>query len=146
MSGEMVAARKPGSGKFKVLEEAPGSYVKARSGAGSAASLTKTTAEKTASKSSAQKAIQTADKAAISEKAWTIKALDTSQAADDLTAINGIGPKLAAVLKDKGIASYAALAAKSAEEIKSLLLSEGAGYSRYDTSSWPEQAKSRIKK
>ncbi|MCB1751906.1 MAG: class I poly(R)-hydroxyalkanoic acid synthase [Gammaproteobacteria bacterium] len=141
MSGDLVAARQPGSSKFKVLEDAPGSYVKARSGSTVAVAPPKLpAAAKTESNAKAPKAVKPAVKSG-SPKAWTIKAVDVSKAADDLTAITGIGPKLAAVLQQKGITSYAAIAAMSAEEIKTLLLSEGPGYSRYDTSSWPEQAK-----
>ena len=141
MSGDLVAARQPGSSKFKVLEDAPGSYVKARSGSTVAVAPPKLpAAAKTESNAKAPKAVKPAVKSG-SPKAWTIKAVDVSKAADDLTAITGIGPKLAAVLQQKGITSYAAIAAMSAEEIKTLLLSEGTGYSRYDTSSWPEQAK-----
>ena len=39
MSGDLMAARQPGSGKYKVLEDAPGSYVKARSGTGKVISV-----------------------------------------------------------------------------------------------------------
>jgi polyhydroxyalkanoate synthase len=60
---------------------------------------------------------------------------------DDLTRISGIGPKLSALLKEKGIDSFARLASMEAQAIKDLLLSEGSGYSRYDTSSWPDQAR-----
>jgi len=148
MSGDLIAARQPGSSEFKVLEDAPGSYVKARIGAAGAVASqpVEPVAEKKASKTQAPKREKPAVKADSSEKAWTIKATESSQAADDLTAITGIGPKLARVLQQKGITSYAALAAMSAQEIKTLLLSEGSGYTRYDTSGWPEQAKSLLSK
>ena len=150
MSGDLIAARQPGSGKYKVLEDAPGSYVKARSGTGkviSVASAPVPAATKTAPKPKAAKARKAVVKPDVPEKAWTIKAVDVAQAAaDDLTAITGIGPKLSDVLRQKGITSYAKMAAMSAEEIKSLLLSAGSGYARYDTSSWPEQAKLLLSK
>jgi predicted flap endonuclease-1-like 5' DNA nuclease len=75
------------------------------------------------------------------EKARTTKAAAEPGVADDLTAITGIGPKIASVLQKKGITSYAALAAMTADEIKTRLLTEGSGYARYDTSGWPAEAK-----
>jgi len=135
MSGDMIDARQPGKGKFKVLENAPGSYVKMRIGDKSLAPVV----QKPNPKPKQVKSVVAAD---ASKTAWTIKAVESTPAvADDLTAITGIGPKLATVLQKKGISSYASLATKSAEEIKALLLSEGTGYSRYDTTTWPEQAK-----
>ena len=141
MSGDMIAARQPGSGKFKVLEDAPGSYVKARIGVQSEVSPAAPAAAEKVSKTPAPKAVKAEAKNATPEKAWTITATADPGTMDDLTAISGIGPKLSAVLQQKGITSYSVLAAMSAEEIKTLLLSEGSGYTRYDTSSWPEQAK-----
>jgi len=135
MSGDMIDARQPGKGKFKVLENAPGSYVKMRIGDKSLAPVV----QKPNPKPKQVKSVVAAD---ASKTAWTIKAVEPTPAvADDLTAITGIGPKLATLLQKKGISSYASLATKSAEEIKALLLSEGTGYSRYDTRTWPEQAK-----
>ena len=75
------------------------------------------------------------------EKARTTKTAADPGVADDLTAITGIGPKLASVLQKKGITSYAALAAMTADEIKARLLTEGSGYARYNTSGWPAAAK-----
>ncbi|MCB1850587.1 MAG: class I poly(R)-hydroxyalkanoic acid synthase [Gammaproteobacteria bacterium] len=143
MSGEMVAARVPGSGSFKALEDAPGAYVKKRLGETVVAPPKPTRAGVTQpNKMKAAPAKRTAVTDDTGEKAWTIKAVVEPRAAvaDDLTAISGIGPKLSAVLQKRGITSYAALAAMSADQIKALLLSEGAGYARYDTSTWPQEA------
>lgn len=58
---------------------------------------------------------------------------------DDLTEIEGIGPKTAEALRKAGISTYARLAASNEEEIRSALLD--AGMSRTDASTWPEQAR-----
>ncbi len=59
---------------------------------------------------------------------------------DDLTRIEGIGPKISGILNDKGVTSFAALAAMEPESIKELLVSEGAQYNRADPTTWPKQA------
>lgn len=60
---------------------------------------------------------------------------------NDLTEIEGIGPKIAAILTDNGLDTWAALAEKSPEEIKSVLLEKGGkGYARFNPGTWPTQA------
>jgi len=61
--------------------------------------------------------------------------------ADDLTIVEGIGPKIAEVLANAGIGGYADLAAKSAEDIKALLAEAGDQFNTAVTDTWPEQAK-----
>jgi len=56
----------------------------------------------------------------------------------DLTAIEGIGPKTAAALQAAGVNNYADLAAMSPEQIHAIV--KDAGLSA-DPSTWPEQAK-----
>ena len=63
----------------------------------------------------------------------------TSQA-DDLTKIEGIGPKDPQVLADAGITSFAALASTSVERLREILNAAGSRYRITDPSSWPEQA------
>ncbi|MFN2141956.1 MAG: DUF308 domain-containing protein [Candidatus Promineifilaceae bacterium] len=55
----------------------------------------------------------------------------------DLTAIEGIGPKIAAALQAAGINSYTDLAATSPEQLRSILNTAGLSA---DPSTWPEQA------
>ena len=138
MSGGLIEARQPGSGKFKALEDAPGSYVKARSGEEAVAPFPAPVAVE---KAAAPKIDKPSAKTISTEKAGTTKAVAKAGVADDLTAITGIGPKIASVLQKKGITSYAALAAMTADQIKTRLLTEGSGYARYDTSGWPAEAK-----
>lgn len=60
---------------------------------------------------------------------------------DDLQAVDGIGPKIAAVLAANGIHSWAALAAAEPESLQQILAAAGPRYRRHDPSSWPEQAR-----
>ncbi|MGB5562749.1 MAG: class I poly(R)-hydroxyalkanoic acid synthase [Sedimenticolaceae bacterium] len=138
MTGGLVEARQPGDGKFKALEEAPGSYVKARIGEQAVAPFPAPVAVE---KAAVPRVKKPSAKTISVEKARTTKAVAEPGVVDDLTAITGIGPKLASVLHNKGITSYAALASMTADEIKTRLLTEGSGYARYDTSGWPAEAK-----
>ena len=77
-----------------------------------------------------------AEKAPKAEKKVAKKAK-----ADDLTIVEGIGPKIAEVLANAGIGSYADLAGKSAEDIKALLVAAGDQFNTAVTDTWPAQAK-----
>jgi predicted flap endonuclease-1-like 5' DNA nuclease len=56
----------------------------------------------------------------------------------DLTAVEGVGPKIATALKAAGINNYADLAAASPEQLRKIL--NAAGLSA-DPATWPEQAR-----
>jgi len=58
---------------------------------------------------------------------------------DDLTKIEGIGPKVSMVLINAGITTYSQLAGAEQEALKAAL--ETAGYQYMDPASWPEQAR-----
>lgn len=60
--------------------------------------------------------------------------------ADDLTKIEGIGPKIGELLQDAGIATFAALAERSAEQLNDILAAAGSRYAIAVPDSWPEQA------
>ncbi len=60
---------------------------------------------------------------------------------DDLTLIEGVGPKISEVLTAAGIASFEAVAAKSAEELKAVLTEAGEQFNTAVTDTWPDQAK-----
>lgn len=60
---------------------------------------------------------------------------------DDLTKIEGIGPKIAQLLKDASINSYEKLISTSLDEIKNALSKGGPTYAVHDPSTWGEQAK-----
>jgi large subunit ribosomal protein L21 len=63
-----------------------------------------------------------------------------SGAGDDLTRIEGIGPKIAVLLQEGGIASFADLAAAPADRLKELLEAAGSTFATHDPTTWPEQA------
>ncbi len=60
---------------------------------------------------------------------------------DDLILIEGIGPRISGVLKEKGVSTFAQLAAMQPEEIKTLLSSVDERLARIaDPGTWPQQA------
>ena len=59
--------------------------------------------------------------------------------ADDLTKIEGIGPKVAAILSEAGIATFEALSSARVEDIEKILTD--AGLQMMDATTWPQQAK-----
>jgi small subunit ribosomal protein S2 len=61
--------------------------------------------------------------------------------ADDLTKVEGIGPKISEVFQSAGIMTFADLASKSEEELKEVLAGAGARYASKNPASWPKQAK-----
>ena len=62
------------------------------------------------------------------------------QQPDNLKRIEGIGPKIAEVLKASGIASFSKLATMKADEIKDVLVAAGDRFSFQDPTTWPAQA------
>jgi len=64
-----------------------------------------------------------------------------SAKADDLTVIEGVGPKIAEVFVNAGLTTFDTLAAKTAEELKTILAEAGDQFNTAVTDTWPEQAK-----
>jgi large subunit ribosomal protein L17 len=62
----------------------------------------------------------------------------TSHAEDDLTVLEGIGPKVAKVLKEAGITTFAALAKADAAKVQEIL--KAAGLQMMNPAGWIEQA------
>jgi len=62
-----------------------------------------------------------------------------SSEADDLTVIEGIGPKVAKVLGEAGMTTFGQLAQANADDIQKIL--SAAGLKMMDATSWPAQAK-----
>ncbi len=79
------------------------------------------------------------DSAAMAEGTRTAT-IDVGAQADDLTKIEGIGPKIAQVLADAGITTFAALASTSAARLREILNAAGSRYRITDPTTWPEQA------
>ena len=61
--------------------------------------------------------------------------------ADDLSKIEGIGKKIAALLKKAGIVTYKDLAKSTIKNLNTLLQDAGNQYSMHNPASWPKQAK-----
>jgi len=61
-------------------------------------------------------------------------------ASEDLTKIEGIGPKIAEVLNANGITTYAQLAASSPDQIRQMLEAAEGNFANHDPSTWPDQA------
>ncbi|WP_156308162.1 50S ribosomal protein L17 [Sphingobacterium endophyticum] len=68
------------------------------------------------------------------------KEAKATKAGDDLTIVEGIGPKIAEVLATAGIATYADLAKTDAEKVKEILTEAGSNYNTADPTTWAEQA------
>ncbi|MBA4745807.1 MAG: 30S ribosomal protein S2 [Muricauda sp.] len=60
---------------------------------------------------------------------------------DDLTKIEGIGPKAAEALVASGVKTYADLADADAEKVKEILTEASSTLAHLDPTSWPKQAK-----
>jgi predicted flap endonuclease-1-like 5' DNA nuclease len=59
---------------------------------------------------------------------------------DDLKKIEGIGPKIAELLTNAGIDTFAALGSSDVEKIKEVLDAAGSRYRIADPTTWPQQA------
>ena len=59
---------------------------------------------------------------------------------DDLKKIEGVGPKIASLLTDAGISTFALLASADVAKIKEVLLAAGSRYKMHNPTSWPQQA------
>lgn len=68
----------------------------------------------------------------------TVTPSATATVADDLTKIEGIGPKIKSVLHDAGIKTFADLAQADGAQLRTILAA--AGLRVNDPTTWPEQA------
>jgi large subunit ribosomal protein L21 len=85
------------------------------------------------SKKKAEKAEKPAEKAAP-------KATKAAAKGDDLKKIEGVGPKIAELINNAGIATYAELAATSVEKLNEILAEAGSAYATHNPETWPTQA------
>lgn len=60
---------------------------------------------------------------------------------DDLTKVEGIGPKVMEVFNAAGIATFADLAGQKVDKLVEILLAANSRYKMFDPTSWPIQAK-----
>jgi large subunit ribosomal protein L21 len=63
-----------------------------------------------------------------------------ASARDDLTKIEGIGPKIQDLMFAAGIYTFAQLAAAPVDRLKEILKAAGARYASHDPTTWPEQS------
>jgi hypothetical protein len=76
---------------------------------------------------------------------WTIEAVEgytiaEDVAVEDLSKIEGIGPKIFALLQEAGIKTYKQLAEASKEDLDAILDKAGRAYAMADPSTWMEQS------
>lgn len=69
------------------------------------------------------------------------KKAKATKASDDLTKIEGIGKKIAALLVAENILTFNNLSKVSVKKIKGILEAAGTKFQLHDPSSWPKQAK-----
>ena len=75
-----------------------------------------------------------------SDKETKPKAAKASKA-DDLTKVEGIGPKIAEIFNEAGITTFADLAEKNEDDLKDILTEAGGSFASKNPGSWPKQAK-----
>ncbi|MGE4346092.1 MAG: 50S ribosomal protein L21 [Flavobacteriaceae bacterium] len=81
-------------------------------------------------------------KTAPAKKEEAPKKAESKKAAkgDDLTKIEGIGPKASEALASAGVDTFAKLAKKSADQIKEILVNASSTLSHLDSTTWADQA------
>lgn len=67
------------------------------------------------------------------------KAKAKATGGDDLTLIEGIGPKIAGLFNDAGITTFAQLADSSVDKMKEILTAAGPRYAVHNPTTWAEQ-------
>jgi predicted flap endonuclease-1-like 5' DNA nuclease len=78
--------------------------------------------------------------AEVAERAAPVIAA-TTVVPDDLRKIEGIGPKIAGILNEQGIQTFAQLAETDVVRLRQILKDAGPRYTLADPETWPEQAR-----
>lgn len=94
-------------------------------------------AKKSAKKETAKSVGTDAKAVAEAPKATAKK---SSKKGDDITRIEGIGPKVATIFAEAGITTFAVLAGKTKAELEAVLDPHGPVYVAMDPTTWPQQA------
>jgi predicted flap endonuclease-1-like 5' DNA nuclease len=81
-----------------------------------------------------------ASKDPVKSEKPTVKVVKQTMKADDLTLIEGIGPKIAELLRAASIVTFADLAVTKIEKLKTILDDAGARFKMHDPSTWPQQS------
>ena len=77
---------------------------------------------------------------AVEETVEAVEEVTETVAPDDLKKIEGIGPKIASILNEAGIMTFAELAGAEVDKLKEILEGAGSRYKAHDPSTWPQQA------
>lgn len=93
-----------------------------------------------APKSTAEKATKTAAPSKKARDADTVKVAEPVSVPDNLQIVEGIGPKIAELLAQQGITTFAALAKTPPTQLREMLLAAGRRFAVTDPTTWPEQA------
>jgi large subunit ribosomal protein L21 len=80
--------------------------------------------------------------AQIASDLGVFKAEPRAEAAtgDDLTKVEGIGPKIAELLQAEKIRSFSELASAPVDRLREILAAGGSNFATHDPTTWPEQA------
>lgn len=106
-------------------------------GIGEAATTTKRTRRAGRKKASAETSSAPAEKVEAKTES-TPKA--AAKKHDDLTRIEGIGPKASEALQEGGVTTFAKLSKSTPEELNEILEKSGGHFNALDPATWPEQA------
>jgi predicted flap endonuclease-1-like 5' DNA nuclease len=116
----------------KVAEKAAAPKAEAKPAVAKAAAPKAAAAPKKVAEKAAAPAAKAATKPAAAKAAVV---------ADDLTKIEGVGPKIAELLKAAGIVTFKDLSAAKAATVKNILDAAGKRFQMHDPSTWAEQSK-----
>ncbi|MBK7103960.1 MAG: 50S ribosomal protein L17 [Ignavibacteriae bacterium] len=76
----------------------------------------------------------------VTEEVIEDKVEEKSSDADDLTKIEGIGPKISELLVDAGITTFAKLAETEVVKLREILYDAGSKFKSHDPETWPTQS------
>ena len=97
-------------------------------------------AEKPKAKKGAKAAVPAAKAEKAAPAAKKAPAKKAAKKGDDLKLIEGVGPKIAEVLTEAGIASFQDLANADAGKLREILDAAGSQFAAHDPTTWPQQA------
>jgi len=142
IDGKVVFRKKANNKSFvSVLPFEEETVAVAKPKAKAAAKAEKPVAKKAAKETAKEAAPASAESKPAEKKVKATPKKAAKAKGDDLTVIEGVGPKIAEVLTAAGLADFASVAAKSAEELKATLAEAGDQFNTAVTDTWPEQAK-----
>jgi len=101
--------------------------------------VAKVAPKKAAAKVAAPAAVKTTGSASAPAAA-NVAALPKGVKQDDLKLIEGVGPKIAGLLTEAGLDTWAKVAAATPEAIKEILAAAGSRYATHNPGTWPKQA------